>query len=46
LRFVPDNYYWEPSTGTMERDPATGLMRKIPGTGIQRWLELECMDFP
>jgi hypothetical protein len=42
---VPDNYFWEPATGVMERDPSTGLMRQVPGTGIQRWLERECLDF-
>jgi len=46
LRFVPDvNYFWEPTTGVMERDRITGAMRLTAGTGIQRWLERECLDF-
>jgi hypothetical protein len=43
---VPDvNYFWEPTTGVMERDRITGAMRLTAGTGIQRWLERECLDF-
>jgi len=46
LRFVPDvNYFWETTTGVMERDRVTGTMRVVPGTAVQRWLECECLDF-
>jgi len=47
LRFVPDNYAWEPNppVTVIEIDPYTREKHRVSRPSIQRWLERPCMDF-
>jgi len=48
IRFVPDDYVWEPVMPTQfkeEYDPVAKIKRRVPKPAVQHWDERDCLDF-